>query len=739
MKSLFFVSVLFLSISFFVAPDVFCQTLEYDTDRPGMDYKNFDLPSSDPNLCVNACAGDPQCKAFTYVKPGIQGPNARCWLKNSVPASRQSPCCISGIKKADAGTPAIAPVPMHPGFQVITPETGLENDSDRPGMDYKNFDLSDPRPELCRQACFQDKQCKAFSYVKPGVQGPGARCWLKAGVPTSVHSSCCISGVKASKEEATPMPLPGPKQDATPMPLPGPQSSMKPIDPKAAERQNSMKQFENNWRTSVNKVLGGLKTEVAGLQESAFQQSIQQLNLRFKQDSEADKTAGYVPEYIKQLTVTQQAVIEPKFKVDPSNLMKPPKITGVFSLGATEAVKKQNEIRSGGFVEISGENFGDCGNACGVRIEYSGQKKEFSKDAPAKYIKDLMPVGGIWAKSWGEKNIIAQVPDIADLQASATAKLVVWREGQQSFAVSQMVTLIPGMPGIHYIVTAPEYGDGKNTTAIISGGEFLIYGTDFGDKPGQVYLELTEPIKAVKKIDPPLYETITTIELTSSSTWTNNLILVKVPKISGRYVFQTAKLHVRKGNAPITSMTPVKFGPRMVAKWVPGTSFFDLDYGKGEEPSQELAKIETDGPILKVTHFPDCGTLGSGEEGNDWFFKLPKNLPEEAELLYATIQQIPPEWVNDWEDWLLIRIKDTVKACISSPYKCVWEIAKLVFYKAFDSKAGSYVVQVNDVTKQNIPLYSVHWENSCSGPYDNVPNVYTATFLVYAPEWAIIE
>jgi hypothetical protein len=208
MKALFFVAVLFQFVSFFIAPDVLSQTLEYDTDRPGMDYKNFDLPSPEPVRCANACAGDPQCKAFTYVKPGIQGPNARCWLKTAVPASRQSSCCISGIR---ADTSAIAPVPMQQELKVITPTAGFESDTDRPGMDYHNFDLSEAQPELCRQACMQELQCKAFTYVKPGVQGPGARCWLKSGVPASVNSSCCISGVKASKEGATPIPIPGPQ------------------------------------------------------------------------------------------------------------------------------------------------------------------------------------------------------------------------------------------------------------------------------------------------------------------------------------------------------------------------------------------------------------------------------------------------------------------------------------------------------------------------------------------------
>jgi len=70
--------------------------LEPNVDRPGSDYRNFDLPYPRAEDCRDACLSDPGCAAFTYVNPGVQGPSARCWLKNSVPASRYSDCCVSG-------------------------------------------------------------------------------------------------------------------------------------------------------------------------------------------------------------------------------------------------------------------------------------------------------------------------------------------------------------------------------------------------------------------------------------------------------------------------------------------------------------------------------------------------------------------------------------------------------------------------------------------------------------------
>lgn len=73
-------------------------SVEYDTDRMGGDYKDYDLPRADFELCRAACAKDKMCKAYTYVKPGVQNSNARCWLKSGVPAAGSSSCCISGTK-----------------------------------------------------------------------------------------------------------------------------------------------------------------------------------------------------------------------------------------------------------------------------------------------------------------------------------------------------------------------------------------------------------------------------------------------------------------------------------------------------------------------------------------------------------------------------------------------------------------------------------------------------------------
>jgi hypothetical protein len=73
--------------------------MEDKTDRPGGDYRDFELPNADPKACAAACARDKDCKAWTYGKPGAGGEKAHCWLKNEVPDPVANDECISGIKR----------------------------------------------------------------------------------------------------------------------------------------------------------------------------------------------------------------------------------------------------------------------------------------------------------------------------------------------------------------------------------------------------------------------------------------------------------------------------------------------------------------------------------------------------------------------------------------------------------------------------------------------------------------
>lgn len=83
-------------------------TLEPGTDRLGGDYKGFALDQPDPQVCRDACANDAACKSYSYVKPGVKGAQAMCFLKNSTPPPRPNDCCSSGAKPTLAFVPGIA-------------------------------------------------------------------------------------------------------------------------------------------------------------------------------------------------------------------------------------------------------------------------------------------------------------------------------------------------------------------------------------------------------------------------------------------------------------------------------------------------------------------------------------------------------------------------------------------------------------------------------------------------------
>lgn len=122
--------------------------------------------------CAAACWADPRCRSWTYVRPNtIQGPEGNCWLKNTTPTPSTNTCCTSGT--------------------VGQPNTN------RHGGDYRSFDAG--APQQCATACLYENQCRAWTFVRAGVQGPSAKCWLKSTIPAASTNADCISGSYESR------------------------------------------------------------------------------------------------------------------------------------------------------------------------------------------------------------------------------------------------------------------------------------------------------------------------------------------------------------------------------------------------------------------------------------------------------------------------------------------------------------------------------------------------------------
>lgn len=90
-----------------------------------------------------------------------------------------------------------------------------DGSTDRPGLDYRTFELSAPNPDLCETACKREAQCRSWTYSWPGAKGPKAMCALKTGVPPKRSDTCCISGVMSTSSPVTRTDDPKPQPPAT--------------------------------------------------------------------------------------------------------------------------------------------------------------------------------------------------------------------------------------------------------------------------------------------------------------------------------------------------------------------------------------------------------------------------------------------------------------------------------------------------------------------------------------------
>ena len=222
-KSFVFTLVLILTGFFGIVNGDQMTAPQNDTDFMGSDYSSVPLDTPDPLECEKMCASDDKCMAYTYVKPGYQGDKAVCYLKSLVPNSSQNKCCISGIKSQTGSDNQNKAEPMlvtnvnatllnndgllkgriTPDQTLKSPMSPQQENTDLMGSDYSSVSLDTPSPSACENMCASDDKCKAYTYVKPGIKGDKAVCYLKNTVPSSSSNECCVSGVKSTSGEVT--------------------------------------------------------------------------------------------------------------------------------------------------------------------------------------------------------------------------------------------------------------------------------------------------------------------------------------------------------------------------------------------------------------------------------------------------------------------------------------------------------------------------------------------------------
>lgn len=143
--------------------------LETNWNRAGGDIYAVEMDT--PGGCQGACVGDARCRSFTWVRPGLQGPRGRCWIKGGVPGRSYNTCCTSGVKYVDGAT------------------DDLEVGVNRPGGDFNR--LRAGSAAQCRNMCQrQGGICRSFTFVTATGD-----CYLKNDIPRPRGNGCCTSGV----------------------------------------------------------------------------------------------------------------------------------------------------------------------------------------------------------------------------------------------------------------------------------------------------------------------------------------------------------------------------------------------------------------------------------------------------------------------------------------------------------------------------------------------------------------
>ena len=73
-------------------------------------------------------------------------------------------------------------------------------DTELQGKSYRSFELIAPVPDFCRKVCEKDSACKGWMFSWPGKKGKRAQCFLYSEVTEKRQDTCCIAGLRATKE-----------------------------------------------------------------------------------------------------------------------------------------------------------------------------------------------------------------------------------------------------------------------------------------------------------------------------------------------------------------------------------------------------------------------------------------------------------------------------------------------------------------------------------------------------------
>ncbi len=295
-----------------------------------------------------------------------------------------------------------------------------------------------------------------------------------------------------------------------------------------------------------------------------------------------------------------------------------------------------------------------------------------------------------------------------------------------------------GPPRITHILSSTK----MDSFQVTPGDKLILFGENFYDSPGRVEILL------------PQGRGYLTIPLTAgnmndwSRSWNNQLIVTDVPALSGLFDSYNARLsmmitHPCSGQK--FSEYNVKLTPRLTVRQISAKAFLELAKGEQEDAAVDTTLDHMN--FVKVSHYPGCGVkipllgamTGSGEEGDDFFFKKWK-LPTQFEIKKAYLVPKLPD--KDWAG-LISRILtdalhtvtdivsgDVVGATLSLGGQAIEGLIKL-----FDPTVGKYGVWVTEYPPGS-EHYRSHWNNTCYTKSPRFGQVleYVGSFLIIGPD-----
>ena len=681
---------------------------------------------------------------FSSLVTGVVAP-----IGNLVSSVLGTPVLPGGGGVVTAGTP-----PSTLGMKATM-------DMDLTGTDYATIPLPDnePVPQMCEDICSGSQNCQGWTYVKPGVQGEKAYCWLKSKVTAAVGNPGIISGVKAISIEVI--------TNKTTLPpeakLPEDQIRI------SAQLRGNMENFDQTWKQDLHSRISSVNDQIEAAQEKSRNDMTEASRQRFLLVQSRNylrpvpaatylsftganggtggpayqTVAGTMPLDLSGNTWSMHAASSRTAPAGRWLSSSPPVIDSIerlTSFAGGRTTDTGRDVVDGQYVMLHGA-FGNCsaGN-CRVKLLYrvGSSAYEFHPEDEPAYVVELIPYHNDWSRSWSERFIVARIPEIivpqgnSDPYIDMNATIIVIND--DDFAgkpLTYRVNLLKGGPGIDYYESGPQTLSGENW--IHSGGEIWIYGKGFGSSGDRS--EVTIDLSGTSQ--PQLSKW--GIQDVVTDTWTDEAIHGRVTKLPGNYSPENAVLSVKNGAYQIADHKVVRYGPIMKVVQNSGIHFLDLKKGEDSDSA------EVSDNVVVVRH--NTGTCGwsffhmfhHGYDGTDNFFDQ-KPLPPSVLVLRSTIDQVKPDDTSQSLQYLASELAEEAGYIATGNFAGYMEhlVTKLFGY-LFGSGYGSYGADITNAGTPLSPRWEIHWYNTCQEAYAGVQEEYVATFTLYGPEDEILR